>query len=75
MCWLVLTSGVGTVVSIKGWNTLADVFVHVTSTTKQTEEVTAAGCIIRSCTHAQGDDEKTEKLKFKLMANGTFGLQ
>ena len=74
MCWSVLTSGVGAVVSIKGWNTLASV-VGCACTTKQAEEVTTAGCIIRSCTHTQGEGERTEKLKFKLMANGTFGLQ
>ena len=74
MCWSVLTSGVGAVVSIKGWNTLASV-VGRACTIKQAEEVTAAGCIIWSCTHAQGDGEKTDQLKFKLMANETFGLQ
>ena len=61
-CRSILTSGVGAVVSIKGWHTLASGGGGVACTTKQAKVVTALAGISRSCT--QGDREKTEQLKF-----------
>ena len=56
----VLTSGVGAVVSVKGWHTMASVVDGVARTTKQAKVVTTLAGISRSCT--QGNRKKTETI-------------
>ena len=55
LCRSILTSGVGAVVSIKGWHTLASVVVGgVARTPRQAKVVTALAGISRSCTQETG---------------------